>query len=167
MVRDDHVDAELVGAAHHFGGADAGVHADNQLHSLFGGGFHHFGPHAVAVLQAVRHMIGGDAAGQFEGLGQEHDAGGAVHVVVAVNQDALAFADRARDALDRRRHVAQGQRIVQFFERRMQEAPGLRRVGESAVHQHLGGRRSHLQGGGQGGDNRGVGRGQHPARRAD
>ena len=116
MVRNDDVDAQFVGAAHHFGGADAGIHADDQLHALFGGGLHHFAAHAVAVLQTVRHVIGGDAAGQFEGLGEQHHAGGAVHVVIAVDQDALALANGARDTLDGRRHVAQGHRIVQFFE---------------------------------------------------
>ena len=165
MVGDDDVDAEFVGAAHHFGGADAGIHADNQLHPLFGGGLHHFAPHAVAVLQAVRHVIRGGAAGEFEGLGEEHHAGGAVDVVVAVDQDALALADGARDALNGDRHVAQGQRIVQFFEGRVQEAVGGRGVGESAVHQHLGGRRPDFEGGRQSGDSVGIGRGQHPARR--
>ena len=164
MVRDDDVDAQFVGAAHDFGGADAGIHADDQLHALFGGGLHYFGTHAVAVLQAVRHVIGGDAAGQFEGLGKQHDAGSAIHVVIAVDQDALALADGARDALDSGRHVAQGHRIVQFFEGRMQEPAGCRGVGESAVYEYFGGRRSDLQGGRQSGDNLRVGRGQHPAR---
>src|SRR6476646_2030298 len=104
MVRNDDVDAEFVGAAHDFGGADAGIHADDQLHSLFGGSFHHFGAHAVAVLQTVGHVIGGDAAGQFEGFGEQHHAGSSVHVVIAVDQDALAFADGASDALDGCRH---------------------------------------------------------------
>jgi hypothetical protein len=112
MVRDDDVDAEFVGAAYHLRGADPGVHADDQLHPLLGRGFHHFGAHAVAVFQAVRHMIRGDTAGQFEGLGEQHHAGSAVHVVVAVDQDPLALADGARDPLDGHRHVAQGQGIV-------------------------------------------------------
>ncbi len=165
MVGDDDIDAELVGAAHHFGGADSGIHADNQLHSLHGGGLHDFRPHTVTVLQTVRDVIRGDAAGEFKGLGEQHDAGGAVHVVVAVDEDRFALADGAGDAFDGRRHVAHGQGIVQFFEGRMEKTPGRFGVGESAVYQDLGGRRSHLQGGGHGSDSDGVGRGQQPAPR--
>ncbi len=90
MVGDDHVDAQFVGAAHHFGGADAGIHADDQLDALCGRGLHHFRAHAVAVLQTVRHVIAGDAAGELDGLREQHHGGGAVHVVVAVDQDLLA-----------------------------------------------------------------------------
>ena len=65
MIGDDHVDAELVGARHHFGGADAGVDADDELHALFGRGFHHFASHAIAVLEAVRNVKIGGAAGEY------------------------------------------------------------------------------------------------------
>ena len=94
-----------------------------------GGGFHHFGPHAVAVLQAVRHVIGGDAAGQFDGLRQEDDA----RWCRPRRNRRRSGSSRARGWPARRRssaarHVAQQQRIVQIVERRMQEAPrGVRR----------------------------------------
>src|ERR1017187_7967440 len=54
------------------------------------------------------------------------------------------------------RHVAHGERIVQFFEGRVQEAVGSRGIPESAVHEHLGGQRPDSEGGGQRGDGIGL-----------
>ena len=159
---------ELVGAPHHFGGADAGIHADDQLHALFGGGLHYFGPHAVAVFQTVRHVIRGDAAGQFDGLGEQHDDGGAVHVVIAVDQDR----SRSRMARAMRSTAAGMSRMVSgscsSSKAGCEKAAGCRRGRRTRDVRVLwrppvrfAGRRTKQR------RRCGVGRGQHPARAAD
>ena len=100
--------ASSVARAHHLGGANAGIHADDQLHACARGRLHHFGPHAVAVPQPVRHVKICDAAGQFDGLVQDDDGGGAVHVVIAVDQDLFAVADGARKRARPRRPCRAG-----------------------------------------------------------
>ena len=108
---------------------------------------HHFGAHAVAILEAVRNVVAGGAAGQLDGLGQKHHGGGAVHVVVAVDQDLLPVADGFPQARDGPRHVAHGERVVEVVERRLEEAARGGGVAQAAVHQNSGGRRADAEGG--------------------
>ncbi len=134
MVGDDHIDTQLIGAAHHFGGADSGVDAHDELHPFGGGGLHHLGTHAIAVLEAVWNVVTAGAAGQFDGLGQKHHGGGSIHVVIAVDQRLLAGADGFPQARDGSRHVAHGERVVEVVERRLEEAARGGRLAEAAVH---------------------------------
>ena len=92
VIGDDHIDRQLVGAPHHFRGANARIHADDQLDALGGRLLHHVGAHPVAVPQAVRNEEGRSAAGHLDGFLQDDDRGGAVHIVIAVDQDLLAAA---------------------------------------------------------------------------
>ena len=65
---------------------------------------HHFAAHAVAVAQPMRNVESRLPARQFEALFQNHDRAGAVHVVIAIKQDALFLFDGAEQAVDRRVH---------------------------------------------------------------
>ena len=147
MVGDDHVDGQFIGAAHHFGGADSGVHAHDEPHPFGGGGFDHFGAHAIAIFEAVWNVITAGAAGQLDGLGQKHHRGGSIHIVVAVDQDLLPLADGFPQARDGPRHVAHGERVVELVERRLEEAARGGGVAQAAVHQNSRGRSADAEGG--------------------
>ena len=89
MVGDDQVHS---GAPRGFGGgkgADAGVHADDQPHAVGGGALDHLVAHAIAFADAVRHVKVSRPAAKLDGRLENDDRGGAVHVVVAVNQNFL------------------------------------------------------------------------------
>ena len=64
MIGDDYVDTQLISAPHHFGGADTGIHADDQLYASCGRFIHDLRPHAVAFTQPVRNMERRRAAGE-------------------------------------------------------------------------------------------------------
>ena len=145
MVGHDDVDTQFIGAAHRFRAADSGVHAHDELHPFGGGRLHHFGTHAIAILEAVRNVVAGGAASQLDGLGQNHYGGGSVHVVVAVDQDLLPLADGFPQARDSPRHVAHGERIMEVVERRLEEPARGGRVAQAAVHQNSGGGRANTE----------------------
>ena len=127
---------------------------------------HHLRPHAVAVLEPVRNVVAGGAAGQLDGLGQQHHRRGAVHVVIAVDQDLLAAPDGRPQALDGPRHVAQRSAGRAGRRAGVQEAARRGRIGQPAMHQHLGGRPTRNARGGAASAAAcpGIGRGQDPAR---
>ena len=166
MVGDDDVDAEFVGAPHHFRGANAGIHADDQLHALLGGGLHHFGAHAVAVLQAVRHVIRGRRRRPVR-----WPWSGARRWWCRPRRSRRRSGSsrrrgwRARCARWRpacRACVSGSCRSSKAGRRKRRAAAG---SANPRRDQHLARPAGRLQRGGQRGDSRGVGRGKQPARR--
>src|SRR5439155_11015971 len=139
---DDYVDTQLISAPHHFGGADTGIHADDQLDALRGGSLHYLRPHAVTIFEAVRNVIAGSAPGQFDGLGEEHHRGGAIDVVIAVDENLLLTADGFPETRESLRHAAQKQRVMQIVERGMEESPRRGRVVQSPMYHDLGRQRA-------------------------
>ena len=95
--------------------------------------------------------------GELDRLGEQHYTRSAVHVIVTVDQDSFARGDGGGDALDGGRHIAEGQRIVQFLERRMQKTAGRGRVCEAAMRQHFGRGRTNFEGSAQRGDDVPIG----------
>jgi hypothetical protein len=122
MVGDDDIDGKFSGAAHHFGGADAGIHADDEGDALGGGGFDHFRPHAVAFIQPVGNVVADVAAGQAERGGEQDDGHGAIDIVVAVDEKFFVSLDRRDETRDGFGHVAQRQRVVKLVERGIEKA---------------------------------------------
>ena len=68
-----------------------------------GGLLDHLVAHAVAFADAVRHVVVDLAAANLQRGLQDDDGGGAVHVVVAIDEDGLAALDGGAQALDRLR----------------------------------------------------------------
>ena len=121
MVSDDEIEVEarcFVGGGK---GADAGVHADDESHALRSGAGEHLGLHAVAVAQTVRDVIANAAAEDLDRGLEQDDRGGAIDVVIAVDEDGLVPGDRLLDARDRRCHAVQRVWVEQVFERGTKE----------------------------------------------
>ena len=87
MVGDDQVHAQAACRFRRSKGADAHIHTDNELDAGSGGPLDDVVTHVIAIADAVRNMeIGGAAAQLNRGL-EDDDCGGAIHVVIAINQD--------------------------------------------------------------------------------
>ena len=138
MVGDDQVQAQ---AARGFGlgkGSHAGVHRNDQPDALGVSRFKHARLQAVALAQPVRHMEAGHAAEHLDGRLEQHDGGGAVHVVVAVEQHRLARGDGPLQPGDGRVHAQHQQGIVEVSDFRIEEGEGFGGLGNAAGHQQLG-----------------------------
>ena len=96
--------------------AYAGVDADHQAHASPGCRRQHLLLHAVALAQAVGHMEIDLAAEHLERRLEQDDGGGAIHVIVAIDEDGLLGCDRRLHPGDGRGHALHGVRIEQVFD---------------------------------------------------
>ena len=64
------------------------------------GAFDHVAPQIVAFFDSVGHVKVGRAAAQFDGGFEDDDGGGAIDIVVAVDQDAFLALNRRLEAID-------------------------------------------------------------------
>jgi len=118
MIRDDEVDS---GAACGLGGsegADAGVDADDEANTIGGSALDDIFAQVVALADAMRDMEIGSAAAEFEGGLENDDGGGAIDVVVAVDEHFFFALDSSFQAIEGRFHTGHCQRVVQMIERR-------------------------------------------------
>src|SRR6185312_13924843 len=91
MVSDDQVHAQPPGG---FGGRespDAHVHADDEPDARRGRLLDDVVAHVVAVADAVRNMEFRRTAAELDGGLEDDDCGGAIDIVVAVDEDRLLF----------------------------------------------------------------------------
>jgi hypothetical protein len=127
VVGDDEVNTKAARQPGLGKGAHAGIDADDQAHALFGGGLEDRGLDAVALAQPVRDVkTDGSAPGlgsgeHLDGGFEEDDGGGAVHVVVAVQQDGLAAGDGQFKAVYGSGHAAHPKGIVEVGKVRIEE----------------------------------------------
>ena len=148
VVGDDEVDAQALRGFSGGKGADAGVHADDEPNATLGGLLDDLVAHAVAFADAVRHVVVDLSAAQLQRRLEDDDGGGAVHVVVAIDEDGLAALDGGAQALHRRAKAGHQIGRVQVAERGIEELAGLLRVLNAARRQQSRhrDRQAHLQG---------------------
>ena len=101
MVCDDQVHSEIVRRLRRGEGANAHIHADNEANAGGRGALNDIAAHVIAFTNPVRHMEIACAAAEFNRRLQNDDGHGAVHVVIAVDQDGLLALDCGVDAIDR------------------------------------------------------------------
>ncbi len=116
MIGDDEVDAAACCGFRRGKGANAGIDADDQANAAVGGLLDHLVAHAVAFANAVRHVVVDLAAAQLESGLQDDDRGGAVDVVVAVDEDGLAALDGGLQSLDGRAQSGHPVRVVKVLQ---------------------------------------------------
>ena len=109
VVGNDEVDAQPFGRLGGGEGADPGIDADDQAHARGGGALDHVVLHAVAFADAVRDVEVGGSTTEVDGRLQDDDCGGAVDIVVAVNEDAFLALDGGVQTVDSGAHA--GHRI--------------------------------------------------------
>src|SRR5207253_3577528 len=113
VVGNDDVEPELAGAADLLYRRDAAVHRENDPTSFSGKPLERLAADPVALVEAARQVPVDLRAQLAEDEDRKHCRADAVHVVVAVDADATASADRRADALDRRIHVSEQEGVVQ------------------------------------------------------
>ena len=134
VVGDDEVEAEGFGLVGGGEGADAGVDADDEADAGGCGVGEDSGLHAVAFADAVGDVVGDAGGSVFGGYAldgglEEDGGGGAVDVVVAVDEDGLGGGYGLLDAGDGGAHAEHEERVVEVFEGGVEEAL---RVGDAA-----------------------------------
>ena len=118
VVGNDEVESQAGGG---FGGGEiayAGVDADDQAYALARGCGEHLRLHAVAFAQPVGHVEIHLAAEHLDGRLEQHDGRGAIHVIVAIDEDVLPPGDGRLNPGDGRGHALHGVRIKQVFDAR-------------------------------------------------
>ena len=110
------------------------------------------GLQAIPIVDPVRDEVNHGRTDQLECAPENDRRRDAVAVVVAVDGDTLLLVDRAEYPIHRRRHVGEGEGVVQMIERRMEKAlrgvgrvdapdreqPGNRRADAHLAREHFG-----------------------------
>ncbi len=118
--------------------ADSGVDTDHQANALPGDGLQYRRLHAVAISQAVRHMEIHLAAEHLESGLKQDDGRGAIHVIVAVDEDGFLARNGSLHTRDGCGHTLHGVGIEQVFDAGMKENIGFGSAAYPALRQQLG-----------------------------
>ena len=138
VVGDDQVDSN---APRSFGGgegANAGVDADDEPHAVGGGALDHLVAHAIAFADAVRYVKLSRSPAKLNGRLENDDCRGAVHVVVAVNQNFFFALQRRFQPIQSGFHAAHPQRVVEVGKRRRQKTSSRLRFVDPTPDQEIG-----------------------------
>ena len=129
VIDDDHVEPGLLRRGERLVRGRAAIDRDGDRRALCLQAQQRRRVRAVAFAHAVGHIDRGAGADRREKPQQQRRRGRAVHVVIAEDDDRLAVADRADEAGDGRRHVAQMRRVRELLAQARREKD--RRLGKA------------------------------------
>ena len=138
VVGDDEVEAETARGFSFGESPHAGIDGDDQAHALGIRGLKHARLQAVALANAMRHVEAHHAAEHLDGGFEQDDGGGAVDVVIAVEQNRLARGDGLLQAVRGGLHAQHEKGIVKVRCFRIEEGEGFVGCGDAARQQQLG-----------------------------
>ena len=115
---------EIARALRRFDAADPAIHRHHHARAVGVQTLDRRGLQAVAILQPVGDEVHDVAAQQLEAAAEDDRRRDAVDVVVPVDGNALAAADRGQQPIDGRLHVGEPEWVEQVIEGRIQEAAG-------------------------------------------
>ena len=124
MVADDEVDAERLGVGYLFNGFDTTVENDDEFHACLLGVVDAFLANAVAFVVAVGDVILYVGVELLYELVHQCYRSASVHVVVAVNKDALLATHRVVEAVDGEVHVLHEEGVDEVCQLRVEESLG-------------------------------------------
>ena len=128
VIGDDEIEPEGFGGLGGGKGADAGIDADDETHALRGCGFEHLIAHTVAFAETMRDVKTDFAAEHFNGCFEQNGGGGAIDVIVAVDQDRLSALYGLLNARNGGGHAEHAVGIEEMIQLRLQEAGDFRSV---------------------------------------
>ena len=137
VIRDHDVDPERSRPRHRLQRRDAAVHGDDQRAASAPRVLDRIRRQTVAVARAVWDPELDPRSEVAQHGVEQVGRGDAVHIVIPVDQDALAVLDRGPDAVHGTVHVQQRRGIVQVVQRRLQEPPRRFHRLDSAIHQRV------------------------------
>ena len=123
MIGDDQFQAELAGQGGLLDAGDAAIDRHQQVRLAVAPGADGVGVQPVALLDAVRHVVGRLGAEHLQAQPEDGRAGHAVDVVIAVDDDPLAGGHGVADPPHGLRAAGQELRIAQRRELRLKEVP--------------------------------------------
>jgi len=100
VVGNDEIDAATACGFGSGEGANACVNADDEAAAGSRGLLDNLVTHAIAFADTVRDVILNEAAAEFQSGLQDDDGSGAVHIVVAINEDGFLPFDGRSEAID-------------------------------------------------------------------
>ena len=133
MIGHDQIDAQTLRGFRGREGANAHVDADDQANARRRGTLDHVVAHVVAFTNAMRDVEVGRASAELDRGFQNDDGHGAVHVVVAVDEDGFFAFDGGVDAIDRCAEAGHTIWSVKMGERRGEKGAGRFRIGDAAA----------------------------------
>ena len=138
MVTDDDVHTLGTGIADFINGLDAAVEGDDEAEAILGGPIQGLDGQSVTLIVAVRDIIV-EILGEppEEGVDQG-DGGGAIDIIVTVNQDLLLAVDGFAQPFDRFVHVLHQERIVERLQAGTEKGAGLLEGFDAALDQQGG-----------------------------
>src|SRR5581483_5336662 len=89
MIGDDQINTHAQSCLRRLESPDAGIHADDQLHPGSRGTLNDVVFDSISLFDPVGHMEISHATAEFDGCLQDYYSRGAIHIVVAINQDLL------------------------------------------------------------------------------
>lgn len=125
--------------------ADAAVDGDDERHPIGVQSIERFGLKPVPILDAIRKEVHDARAEDLERAPKNDGGRDAIAIVIAVNGDPFSSLDCRENALDRRRHVREHERIVQMIERRPEKSLRALQIIDPANRQQPRDRRTDLQ----------------------
>src|ERR1700741_549710 len=105
VISDDEIDAKSLRGFGRGESANPGINADDQPRTGGGSMLDHLVLHAVAFADAMRHVEVGRTSAKLNGCLQDDNRGGAVDVVVPIDQDTFLAVDGGLNAIDRPPHA--------------------------------------------------------------
>ena len=138
VVADDEVDAQLLGIGNLFDCLYAAVEDYNQLHACFPGIVYAFAAHSVALVVAVGDVVVDVGVELAQKLIHQRYCRATVHIVVAVDKDALLAPHGIVEPVHRKIHILHQERIYQVGKLRTEEALGSRLGGDAALDEEHG-----------------------------
>ena len=145
MIADDEVDALLLGIGNLVGSLDATVEHDDKPHARLAGIIDTLARDAVAVVVAVGNVIVYVAGELLQEAIHECHCRATIHIVVAIDEDALLASEGFVEAVHGLLHVLKEERVVQVGELRTEELTRILHVVYAATYQHTGQHRADLQ----------------------
>src|ERR1700681_1289047 len=94
-------------------GADAGIHTNDHPNAIAGSALDYLVAHAVAFADTVRNVKVSRASTKLDRSLENDNGGGAVHVVIAINQDFFFTLQCRIQPIKRGFHAAHQQRVVE------------------------------------------------------
>src|SRR6185437_8359065 len=142
VVGNDEINAQPTRGFRRSESANAHVNADDEANARGCGPFDHIVAHVVTVADAVRDVKIGCSSAQLNRGFKNYDGRGAVHVVVAIDQNSFLALDCSFNAVERYFHSGQQIRRMEIGERWRKEMVGSLTAGNATHHKKAGKNRS-------------------------
>ena len=137
VVANDEIDAQFFGVGNLFNCLDAAVEHDDEAHATFGRKIHPLFRYTISLFVAIGNVVVDVGIVLTDELIDQSHRCHAVHIVVAIDHDALFPKKGAVESFHRCLHVVHEEGVEQLCELWAEETSGLTGGKDAALTQHL------------------------------